>query len=458
MIATASTIRRASRVLVALAILTSILAGQPQSTRAQNDQPLDLAALLLHSDDFDWLLEEMGLMADDGYPYGQQNSTNLTSIDEAVRHEAYAPGRGGFSLQEMGEQEASGMLDDAGWVRAQSAMMFLPEPGKEGFWSLGVAITIEEFATADGADEAMSWFDDTATFEELTLSSQVSQLDPAAEAVEIADANTLGWELVTSRYGGNTEIATLWAEVDSYVVSIALMHSHGYTAPDPDLLPPLVELQLKRLELAEYLYQPGLSVCAPEFQDSQASDSLAEYDVLNGTGFALFSETFEDLEAAQADIDEMGLVDNYVINQSIDGTAVGAYDGTMWFRGQIRTFTDEDAAAEYLAGTGERLEAEADYSNVEQLDEHVELGDGATLFNYDALDDHAATIIYVQIDNQVFSIRLGSMTDYQPDTVVDLAVAQLERLDNGDCDDPLELPDALLDATALTTHEAIFPA
>jgi hypothetical protein len=450
--ATASTIRRASRMLLALAILAGILAGPPQAAQARTDTPLDLAALILHSDDLDWLLEEMGLMVDDGWPYGQQHSTYHTSIDEAVRHEIYAPGRGGFTLDLMGEEDATDLLEDAGWLRSQSAILFLPEPGMEGYWSLGVSVTIEEFATEEGAETAMAGFDDVEMLEELALASSVSPIDPAPE---LEGANVLAWKIVTSRYDDATDIVTLWAQVDTMVVSVALMHSSGYVPPNPDHLVPLVELQLKRIELADYLYQPGLSDCAPEFQENEVADNRAEYTVLNGKTFSVFNDTFDDLEAAQADIDDFGLVDSYRTNQSIDDTAVGAYDGTMWFRGQVRIFTDDDAAADFLAETGEMLETEPEYSNVEQLDDYPELGDGATLFNYDAVDDFAATIIYVQIDNVVFSIRLGSMTDYQPEAVIELAEAQLERMEDGDCDEALELPDALLDGASPSTSEAL---
>jgi hypothetical protein len=318
----------------------------------------------------------------------------------------------------------------------------------EGYWSLGVSVTIEEFATEEGAETAMAGFDDVEMLEELALASSVSPIDPAPE---LEGANVLAWEIVTSRYDDATDIVTLWAQVDTMVVSVALMHSSGYVPPNPDHLVPLVELQLKRIELAEYLYQPGLSDCAPEFQENEVADNRAEYTVLNGKTFSVFNDTFDDLEAAQAEVDDFGLIDSYRTNQSIDDTAVGAYDGTMWFRGQVRIFTDDDAAADYLAETGEMLETEPDYSNVEQLDDYPELGDGATLFNYDAADDFAATIIYVQIANEVFSIRLGSMTDYQPEAVIELAEAQLERMEDGDCDEALELPDDLFDSTVITT-------
>ena len=442
------------RAVMAFLVLAGVLAGPPPATVAQSDPPLDLAALILHSDDLDWLIDEPGHPINDAYPYGMSFSTSFTTIDEAVRNSTYAEGRGGLTLGLMGEREATAMLEDAGWIRSHSALLDLPEPGRDGYWSLGVAITIEEFENEDGAEEALAWFDDTDLLEELTISESATPIEPA---LEIDGATTRGWELVTHQYadGVDDHFTTLWAQVDNLVVSVALMNTYTYPAPDIDLLIPLVEQQLKRLELAEYLYQPGLSVCAPEFQDERTTDIRAEYQTLNGKTFALSAETFEDLDIAQAEIDEQGMVDSYVATQRIDDTAVGALDGEVWYRGQVRNLTSDDAAADYLAGVEEAyLRDNPSYSDVEQIDDHPDLGDGTALFNHTASDGHA-TIILVQVDDQVFSIRLDAMTDYQPDIVIELAEAQLERMENGDCD-PLELPDALFDRAMPTT--AAIPA
>lgn len=447
------------RAVMALVILAGVLAGPPPATMAQSDPPLNLAALILHSDDLDWLIDEPGHPIDDAYPYGQYFSTSFTTFDEAVRNPTYAEGRGGLTLSLMGERDATAMLEDAGWIRAHSALLDLPEPGMDDYWSLGVAITIEEFEDEDGAEEALAWFDDTDLLEELTISESATPIEPA---LEIDGATTRGWELATYQYaGGDTSgpadnFATLWAQVDNLVVSVALMNTYTYPTPDTGLLVPLVEQQLKRIELAEYLYQPGLSFCAPEFQDERTSDVRAEYQTLNGKSFALSAETFEDLEIAQAEMDEQGMVDSYVTNQRIDDTAVGALDGGLWYRGQVRNLASDDAAADYLAGYEEDyLRDSPSYSDVEQLDDHPDLGDGTALFNYTASDGQA-TIILVQVNDQVFSIRLGALTAHQPDIVIELAEAHLDRMESGDCDDPLELPDALFDSAMPTT--ATIPA
>lgn len=444
------------RTLVALVILASLLAGSVPVTVAQSNPPLDLAALILHPDDLYWLVDEPSYPYNDSYPYGQFYSTSFTTIAEAVRNQTYAEGRGGLALDLMGERDATAMLEDADWVRAHTSLMQVPAPGQAGLWVLGLAITIEEFETQTGAEQALAWFDNTDLLEELTISESAIPLEPA---LEIDGVNTRGWELVTHQYaegdssGPGLNFTTLWAQVDTMVVSVTMMSTVPYTATYTDLLVPLVELQLKRLDLAEYLYQPGLESCAPEFQDDRTTDVLAEYEVLNGRTFAIFEDTFDDLEVAQAENQEQGIIDSYIINQSIDDTTVGAYNGprSMWFLSRIEIFTTDDAAEVYLAGITETLEDSPNNTEVEQVDDHPALGDGTVLVNYIGKNDYAATIIFVQIDNQVVSMRLGSMTDHQPEIIIELAEAQLDRMD-GNCDDPLELPESLFDSATSTTH------
>ena len=147
---------RAVRVVLLLSVSLGALTAPPVvAGEAEEDAPLDLAALVLHSDDLTWLLEEMGLLVDDGYPYGMLRSTSHTTMDEAVAAETYAMARGGFTLDRMGEEEATDFLEETGWIRSQDELLVLPDPETEDSWSLGVAVTIEEFASAEGAEAAL---------------------------------------------------------------------------------------------------------------------------------------------------------------------------------------------------------------------------------------------------------------------------------------------------------------
>ncbi len=135
-------------------------------------------------------------------------------------------------------------------------------------------------------------------------------------------------------------------------------------------------------------------------------------------------------------------MDTYVVSQSIGDTAVGAYDGTLWFAGRTRVFVDDDHAAEFLAATGSLLEDDG-YTGIEALADVPDLGDGAVAYTYLGTDEYAAAIVYVQVEDQVFSVRLGSTTEPVPDAVFDLAELQVERLVSGDCADPLPVPRGL---------------
>jgi hypothetical protein len=410
---------------------------------AEGEAPLalDLAALVLHSDDLTWLLEEQGLLFDDGYPYGMLWSTSHTSIEEAVAAETYAMARGGFTLSRMGEDEAADFLEETGWLRAHDQQLALPDPEAEDSWSLAVAVTIEEFATADGAGQALRAFDDEEVLQDIAVTPTVERLDLPA-AFDGMDAAM--WTLETTRYSddyGVTEIASLWVQVDRFVVSVALVHGPGFVAPDPDLLVPLMELQLKRLEHAEHLYQPRLALCAPQFAGEQVADWRADYTVLNGQAFPSVTSTFDDLAEAQAEADDLGIVDNFVVSQSIDETATGAYDGMLWFQGRTRAFADEDLAAEFLAATGSMLEEDG-YTEIEDLDDVPDLGDGTAAYGYTGNDGHAATIVYIQVGEQVVSLRLGSTTEPVPEAAFDLAAQHLEGMTDGPCDD-LNVPRGL---------------
>jgi hypothetical protein len=437
-----TSVTRFLQFVVAIVMIGGSLAGAPAMTEArQDDREPDLAALILHSDDLNWLLEEMDLLHDDGWPFGMALSSDHTSVEEALAYEDYALGRGGFTLNLMGEEEAAGFLDEAGWERTVSEFLALPEPGTEDQWSIGVAVTIEEFTTDEGAAAALTAMDDEDVLAEIALATEATRLDVPSG---FDDATAVMWEFDTTRLAdsGMTEIVTLWVQVDTLVVSVALLHAPGYVAPDPELLVPLVELQLKRFEHAQYLYQPGLSLCAPQLGGDQVVDQRADYSVLNGQAFASVHNTYDDIAGTQQEIDDLGLVDVFTVSQSVDGTEVGVYDGTLWFAGRYRAFVDEDHAEEYLASAGTLLEEDG-YTEIEEIADVPDLGDHAVAYTYLGVDGYAAAIIYMQVGAETFQIRIGSTTEPQIDAVFNLAEEQVERISDGNCAENLPVPSGL---------------
>jgi hypothetical protein len=203
-----------------------------------------------------------------------------------------------------------------------------------------------------------------------------------------------------------------------------------------------MELQVKRLEYAEYLYQPHLDACAPHLGGEQVADWRADNAVFKGQAFPSMNDTFDDLAEEQEEVEASGIIDTFLVSQNISETAVGACDGEMWFAGRTRSFVDEDHAAECLAATGSLLEDDG-YTEIVALADVPDLGDGALAYTCLGTDGYAGVIAYVQVEEQVFFVRLGSTTEPVPNAVFNLAELQYERLVSGDCADPVPVPQGL---------------
>ena len=72
-----------------------------------------------------------------------------------------------------------------------------------------------------------------------------------------------------------------------------------------------------------------------------------------------------------------------------------------------------------------------------------ELGDESVAFTYTDGSSNTATVMYVRSGTEVMSVRLGSMQQGQFEAVYALAEAGLERIETGECDEGMELPDEL---------------
>jgi hypothetical protein len=419
----------------------------PVGGQAQEDSPFDLAALLLHSDDLDWLVEGKDIRGTaDDTPYGLQYSSGFTTLEDALDEEIYALGRGGFKWSEFGPDKAAGILGDAGWLRAFDAFFALPDSVSDDRWTYGVAATIEEFETSQGAAEAFDAFGDEQTLRTLTVSTEVA--GGATGAFDGLPGSM--WVLETNHWGGRVGQISIWVQVDNLIVSVSLLNAEGNGVPNPALVEEVMKHQLKRLAYAEHLYQPGLSACAARLGGEGVFALRDEYTVLNGTTFAFFNDTFDDLDEVQVEVNADGIVDSYYVSQRIDGTRVGAFDGTMYFRSDHRSFVSDDDARAYLDTRGGVLEENPEYSEVEAIADIPELGDDARAYTYLGAEGFTATIVYVQLENQVLTVRLGSTTEMVLDSLIELTEAQIERMENGECDEPMELPGGLL--AALVRH------
>ena len=111
---------RASILAIVLLLVAGMVHGGWEARAGvASREEMDLAALLIHSDDLDWMVEEKIRGTAENTPYGAQYSAGLTQPREAVLAQPYAIGRGGFTLLDMSSSDPQSLLTDAGWLRSR---------------------------------------------------------------------------------------------------------------------------------------------------------------------------------------------------------------------------------------------------------------------------------------------------------------------------------------------------
>ena len=127
------------------------------------DDPLDLAATIIHPDDLDWIVAEQELQGQlDDAPYITDVSLHLTTVDEVLASPWYLWGRGGFLPSASGSVDLSDLLQESGWVRTMDAFM-VRLANIEDSWLTGVGVSIEEYESSEGAEQAFAAFNDEQT-------------------------------------------------------------------------------------------------------------------------------------------------------------------------------------------------------------------------------------------------------------------------------------------------------
>jgi hypothetical protein len=416
-----------------IALVAGVMPGwwnAPVAT-AQNTS-LDLAAVIMHPDDLDWYVEEQEYEGQlDNAPYIIDGSTWFTTVDEVLASPYYVRGRGGFLPSASESVDLADLLEESGWVRTVDAFM-VRQATTEGSWMAGVGVSIEEYDSDDGAETAFASFIDPTSLAEIAQADDIESLDPPNVGDEAAM-----WSYQSLHWASPAiPVVTLWVRVDNYIVSLSSVDASGITEPDPALVERLMEYQLKRLEHAEHLYQPGLAACAPRLAGDRVWTLSDDYILLNGKGFAFWSETYDDLAEAQARDAEDGIVDRHRVRQAIVDTSTGATDGVLYYTVFTRAFAATDRATVYMDDLESVLEEEG-RNDIAELDDVPSLGVAARAFTYVGNSGSPSTVVYVQVDNLVYSVYLGPSTEPLPDPAYELAEAYLDRLASGDCAEPL---------------------
>ena len=410
------------------------LLAVPTAVRAQDD-PLDLAATIIHPDDLDWIVAEQELQGQlDDAPYITDVSLHLTTVDEVLASPWYLWGRGGFLPSASGSVDLSDLLQESGWVRTMDAFM-VRLANIEDSWLTGVGVSIEEYESSEGAEQAFAAFNDEQTLAEIAQADDVDALDAPDLGAEAAM-----WSIESTFLGApSIPVVSYWVRVENLVVSVSAFDASEITEPDPAVVERLMELQLKRLEHAEHLYQPNLTACAPRLAGDEVTTLSNDYVLLNGKAFGVWEDTYPVLAEDEATSADNGMVDRHRLRQRIANTDAGVTDGLLYYTVFTRAFVDDDHAADYIDTVDSVLEDEG-RAELAELDDVPDLGDASRAFTYVGNSGSPSVTVYVQIGSLVFSVYLGPSTEPLSEPAYDLAAAYSDRLADGDCDAPLDAP------------------
>ena len=185
------------------------LLAVPTAVRAQDD-PLDLAATIIHPDDLDWIVAEQELQGQlDDAPYITDVSLHLTTVDEVLASPWYLWGRGGFLPSASGSVDLSDLLQESGWVRTMDAFM-VRLANIEDSWLTGVGVSIEEYESSEGAAQAFAAFNDEQTLAEIAQADDVDALDAPDLGAEAAM-----WSIESTFLGApSIPVVSYWVRVE----------------------------------------------------------------------------------------------------------------------------------------------------------------------------------------------------------------------------------------------------
>ncbi len=424
-----------ARLFLAALVASCLVASPSARPSTAQDASIELAAVIMHSDDLDWIVDQQELQGQlDNAPHITDVSLRFTTVEEVIASPYYARGRGGFLPAESDTVDLADLLDESEWVQTVDAFM-VRQSSMEGSWINGIGVSIEEYESPDGAALAFEAFNDPDPLAEVAQASDIEELD----APRLGDEAAM-WSFQSDHWGSpSIPVITLWVLVDTYIVSISGVDASEITEPDPAVIERLMEFQLTRLEHAEHLYQPSLSTCAPRLAGDDVVTLNDDYVQLNGKAFGVWFDTYATMEETEALAADHGMVDRYRVRQRISGTEVGATDGLLYYTVVTRTFEDDDSAAAYIDDLEQVLEEEG-REELSELDDVPTLGDAARTFTYVGGSGSLSTVTYVLVENVVFSVFLGPSNEPLADLTYDFADAYIERLDDGDCDEPLAVP------------------
>jgi hypothetical protein len=398
---------------------------QPVAAQGGGEAPLDLAAMVLTQEDLaDEGLEGFGL--DQGF---------FISFDEEV---------GGLvsAGYDAGATEAT--LEDAGWGRRYlTGLISRRDPDDvDSRVAMRVMVGVTEYEDADGAEVGFAYIEEeqVPTAEDLegteTIgdTSEITALEQRVSDAEDESISALNLTFITGNLVGD--------------VTLQSFSAPDFEGPEPDVetIEALGTLLLERIETVRDEGGPDLgSLVLSLNRDDAVLQYYSEgYFILYGDALEKYSESEEEFEIRE---DRMvAIVDGYEFFLAFQPGAEARLDDPSYIA-RIYRLEDEDAASDWVASAEDTLSETPGYSDVEALEDSIQIGDESVAFAYTYEVDTSLMVdgraVVVRVGDLVASIQVDAGTGIELDVAVELAEQQAECLEEGACLDPIPVPSAM---------------
>jgi hypothetical protein len=414
---------RSALALLVFSIVTLGAVAPASAYQAENPEPLDLGAMVLNAADL------AGLDLDG---FRVRGSQAIDSFELATRYAAQLGGD---------PEKLETAFDETSIVWSYDAALDLvPEPDDPASVTTDRVFSfITEHVDADGA----------AT--DLTLRTGGTDSDDA-----IADAPTIGDESILTRFTGRTnDESQLYVtgldftfRVDRVVAGVQLLafddRADEVDEPAQKIAEALADRLLERIELGMDGETPGLStqVIRIQLPGGGAGGTLDMYELLDGSIFPYIGKSDASLNELTEQVEDYEIMTRYRVEQPLSSEtgAVNDPEGPYLVL-RVSQFGDDLQAAGWVSDAADRMEADPDMISVEIVDDTNTLGDAFLGVAYE-IDYGDVTVsghaVYLQFGEIAFSVEVDNA---ELDSVIALATAQLECLEDGECLAPIPIPE-----------------
>lgn len=391
---------------------------------------LDLASLVALPFDLEEAYPGLGVV--DGRYYSVE--------DEAIRSSAQS----GDSSREAVDSAAE-QLRSAGFAQRYDNRIAAPNADNPTQFDALITNFAIEYETAENAE---------AGYDSITGQSEstVDDAETIGDESEIVRGNG-----VTSDTGAAYRLLNLTYRLDRVLARIQIVDLLN-REPDLAVVEALGQALQERTNAALAGDFTGLSPLALTINTSRAGavrEARGGYEVFDGQLIPTFNEEAELLaqreatNAGTSDVYSSSLVVDLAASDDDPGAtpeaAAEASAGSVAYFATLSSFSDAEAAQEWLFGLPERLDQDPlpGYLSFAVDDEAPALGEASVAYSFDRRSGEEAISgyrYYVQVESTVAAIELGGTTPQTLDDIQPLMEAQLACITAGSCPEQARLP------------------